>query len=114
MQVVNRSLKNAIQNEILIYRLHVLNSKLLVLEHDGKKIWTTLYFNLFSVLALAKGHSLGHLSFVGMVGILDPPREGIKDAVRILSAANVDVKMITGDSKETAISIGKYILKIST
>jgi len=40
-----------------------------------------------------------------MVGILDPPREGIKDAVRILSAANVDVKMITGDSKETAISI---------
>ena len=60
-----------------------------------------------AVLALAKGHSLGHLSFVGMVGILDPPREGIKDAVRILSAANVDVKMITGDSKETAISIGK-------
>nr|XP_009860106.1 calcium-transporting ATPase type 2C member 1 isoform X2 [Ciona intestinalis] len=57
------------------------------------------------VLALASGSSMGNLTFAGLVGILDPPRPGIKEAVRVLSAADVSVKMITGDAKETAVSI---------
>ena len=56
---------------------------------------------------MAKGPSCGNLTFVGLVGIIDPPRQGIKDAVRVLSAAHVDIKMITGDAKDTAVSIGK-------
>uniref|UniRef100_H2ZPN5 Calcium-transporting ATPase n=1 Tax=Ciona savignyi TaxID=51511 RepID=H2ZPN5_CIOSA len=57
------------------------------------------------VLALASGANMGNLTFAGLVGILDPPRPGIKEAVRVLSAADVSVKMITGDAKETAVSI---------
>ncbi|CAK8684674.1 unnamed protein product [Clavelina lepadiformis] len=57
------------------------------------------------VLAMAKGSSLNSMSFIGLVGIIDPPRDGIKEAVRILSASNVTIKMITGDAKETAVSI---------
>nr|CAB3224479.1 calcium-transporting ATPase type 2C member 1 [Phallusia mammillata] len=57
------------------------------------------------VLALARGSTLGNLTFVGLMGIIDPPRNGIHEAVRVLSAANVHIKMITGDAKETAISI---------
>uniref|UniRef100_A0A8C6EGP5 Calcium-transporting ATPase n=1 Tax=Microcebus murinus TaxID=30608 RepID=A0A8C6EGP5_MICMU len=61
------------------------------------------------VLALASGPELGRLTFLGLVGIIDPPRAGVKDAVRVLSASGVSVKMITGDALETALAIGRNI-----
>ncbi|XP_006888934.1 PREDICTED: calcium-transporting ATPase type 2C member 2 [Elephantulus edwardii] len=61
------------------------------------------------VLALASGPELGQLTFLGLVGIIDPPRAGVKEAVRILSESGVSVKMITGDALETALAIGRNI-----
>ena len=61
-----------------------------------------------SVIAVARGQVMGDLTFLGMFGIIDPPRKGILEAVRVLSAANVHIKMITGDARETAISIGEH------
>ncbi|KAM6430114.1 calcium-transporting ATPase type 2C member 2 [Liasis olivaceus] len=61
------------------------------------------------VLALASGAELGSLTFLGLVGIVDPPREGVKEAVNILMDSGVDVKMITGDAFETALAIGQNI-----
>jgi len=61
------------------------------------------------VLGLASGPQSGQLTFLGLVGIMDPPRDGIRDSVRVLSAANVKVKMITGDAKETALSIASRL-----
>lgn len=58
------------------------------------------------VLALASGPELGQLSFLGLVGIIDPPRTGVKEAVATLIASGVAVKMVTGDSQETAVAIG--------
>ncbi|CAL1611603.1 unnamed protein product [Knipowitschia caucasica] len=57
------------------------------------------------VLAFASGPSLSSLSFLGLVGMLDPPRSGVKDAVSTLIQSGVAVKMITGDSQETAVAI---------
>jgi P-type Ca2+ transporter type 2C len=48
-------------------------------------------------------------AFLGLVGIEDPPREEVKDAIAVCKEASIDVKMITGDSKETAVAIGKQI-----
>lgn len=75
-------------------------------------IWC--YFNvlqsnvrgLFSVLALAYGSSDVTLTFVGMVGIIDPPRDGIREAVTTLLSTGATLKMVTGDAEETALSIG--------
>ncbi|KAL7978957.1 hypothetical protein Chor_001260 [Crotalus horridus] len=61
------------------------------------------------VLALASGPELGRLTFLGLVGIIDPPREGVKEAVEVLNDSGVAVKMITGDAFETALAIGKNI-----
>uniref|UniRef100_A0A8C0GDL3 Calcium-transporting ATPase n=1 Tax=Chelonoidis abingdonii TaxID=106734 RepID=A0A8C0GDL3_CHEAB len=58
------------------------------------------------VLTLASGPELGQLTFLGLVGIIDPPRTGVKEAVATLIASGVAIKMITGDSQETAIAIG--------
>ncbi|KAM6177471.1 calcium-transporting ATPase type 2C member 2 [Erethizon dorsatum] len=61
------------------------------------------------VLALASGPELGRLTFLGLVGIIDPPRDGVREAVRVLSESGVSVKMITGDALETASAIGRDI-----
>ncbi|KAF2984225.1 hypothetical protein EK904_013360 [Melospiza melodia maxima] len=61
------------------------------------------------VLALASGPELGKLTFLGLVGIIDPPRAGVREAVQILFESGVSVKMITGDALETAVAIGQNI-----
>lgn len=47
------------------------------------------------------------LSFIGMVGIQDPLREGVPEAVRLCQKAGVTVRMVTGDNKLTAQAIAK-------
>jgi Ca2+-transporting ATPase len=49
------------------------------------------------------------LIFIGFVGMEDPPREGIKDALLKCKRAGIKIKMITGDDKETALSIARQI-----
>ena len=59
------------------------------------------------VLALAKGRSLTDLVFLGIVGITDPPRPLVRESIEILNHSGVRVKMVTGDSHETAVAIGE-------
>uniref|UniRef100_A0A8C4TQ88 Calcium-transporting ATPase n=1 Tax=Falco tinnunculus TaxID=100819 RepID=A0A8C4TQ88_FALTI len=61
------------------------------------------------VLALASGPELGQLTFLGLVGIIDPPRTGVKEAVTTLITSGVAIKMITGDSQETAVAIASRL-----
>ncbi|XP_067093315.1 calcium-transporting ATPase type 2C member 1 isoform X3 [Osmerus mordax] len=61
------------------------------------------------VLAFASGAELGSLAFLGLVGIIDPPRSGVKEAVGTLISSGVAVKMVTGDSQETAVAIASRL-----
>ena len=49
------------------------------------------------------------LVFTGWVGIRDPLRDDVKEAIRQCRAAGIEVKMITGDTIETARAIGREI-----
>lgn len=49
------------------------------------------------------------LSLIGFIGIEDPPREEVSESIKIAALAGIKVKMITGDNKETALSIAKQI-----
>ena len=47
--------------------------------------------------------------FLGIIGIIDPPRDEVIEAIRECKEAGVQVKMITGDHAITAKAIGKEI-----
>ncbi|KFA53171.1 hypothetical protein S40293_03137 [Stachybotrys chartarum IBT 40293] len=47
------------------------------------------------------------MAFIGMVGIQDPLRDGVPEAVRLCQKAGVVVRMVTGDNKITAHAIAK-------
>jgi Ca2+-transporting ATPase len=49
------------------------------------------------------------MTFIGMVGILDPPRPECKDAIKECRVAGISVIMITGDNKITAEAIAQNL-----
>ena len=49
------------------------------------------------------------LCFIGLVGMIDPIRPEVKDAVKSCRSAGIRVVMITGDHVDTAVAIGKEL-----
>ena len=49
------------------------------------------------------------LTFLGFVGIYDPPREEVKHALKQARAAGIQTVMVTGDNELTALAIAKEI-----
>lgn len=49
------------------------------------------------------------LVFLGIAGMMDPPRPEAVEAIKACQQAGIRVKMITGDHPQTAMSIGKML-----
>lgn len=72
----------------------------------------------YRVLAVAKRNDVqeinkklkdNDLEFSGLIALVDPPRDGVKESIQSCYDAGVRVIMITGDNGETAKGIAKQI-----
>lgn len=80
------------------------------------KINSQMTKDSFRTLAIAyakttseQTYSEENLVFLGLVGIEDPPREEVVEAIRVARHAGIKVKMITGDHRETALAVASQI-----
>ncbi|MHB9015888.1 MAG: cation-translocating P-type ATPase, partial [Sulfurovum sp.] len=78
-------------------------------EHDK------LASNGLRVIALGMGEHTSdniekwRIEIVGLVGFLDPPKEGVLEAVQTAQRAGIKVMMITGDNPLTAAAVAKLV-----
>lgn len=93
------------------------------LSEDDRTHWKAKVENLanagFRVLALADDQeqaissshktSFEGLRLLGLVGMYDPLRDGVRHSVQSCHEAGVQVAMVTGDHPATALSIGKEL-----
>ncbi len=77
------------------------------MSKDALKVIGLAYKPVSSSKVTAKDES--NLIFIGLVGLIDPPRDDVKDAIEKCNSAGVSQIMITGDSLETAAAIAKSI-----
>ena len=87
-----------------------------ITEKDKENIMKasdTMAVDALRVLGLAYTHAdelkEENLVFVGLVGMIDPPRPECKNAVSIFNKAGITTIMITGDHKTTALAIAKEL-----
>ncbi|WP_231383590.1 calcium-translocating P-type ATPase, PMCA-type [Methylobacter luteus] len=52
---------------------------------------------------------MAELTFVALIGLMDPPRPEARDAIELCRLAGIEVKMITGDQKVTANAIAREL-----
>lgn len=67
------------------------------------------------VLGLARGSAVGEgeevsdLTFVGLVGMLDPPAEGVAETLRTIERAGIRTLVLTGDQRRTAAAVAREL-----
>ncbi len=78
------------------------------MAEDGLRVIATAH----AVLSDAPEGTLAlphHLILTGLQGMIDPPREGVKDAITQCRESGIHVMMITGDHPVTASAIGRRL-----
>jgi Ca2+-transporting ATPase len=80
------------------------------LAHDGLRVLGLAYRHLPALpMESTEAAVERDLIIVGMVGIIDPPRKEVKDAVQVCRVAGIRPVMITGDHPLTAHAIAREL-----
>lgn len=79
------------------------------MARSGLKVLALAYKNLGKKKDFKKKEIEKKLIFLGLVGLEDPPREGVTEAIRLCKKAQIRTIMITGDQGLTALAIAKQI-----
>jgi len=105
LKCTNIQLGNEVEKMTQANRLEILSSAE-KLSSNGLRV---LAFASKTINDLPEGDFMTDLTYVGMVGFLDPPRNDIKGAIATCRNAGIKVVMITGDHPLTALSIAKQV-----
>ncbi len=80
-----------------------------IFAEDSLRVLALAYRDVSSLKKYDVSSVEKDLIFVGLVGMIDPPREGVKEAIMQCGTAGIRVMMITGDHPTTAKAIGRQI-----
>ena len=53
------------------------------------------------------------MTLTGMVGLEDPPRPEVRDAIARCATAGIRIIMVTGDHPRTALAIARHLLRFN-
>lgn len=90
-------------------------STLLALQNEWAKQALRVLAFAYREINWAEAHNLPeeqlekNLTLLGVCGMIDPPREGVTESVRLCRQAGITPIMITGDHPATALAIGRQI-----
>ncbi len=111
--------KGAVDNLISLCNKISINGKIMDLTDEMRKnilssaedmannALRTLGFAYKEIVHLREEEFRCDLIFLGMVGMIDPPREEVKHSIEVAKTSGIKTIMITGDHKNTAFAIGK-------
>ncbi len=94
-------------NDDIKRRIEALNSKM---AEKALRVIAVAYKDVHTIEGKVDSKNIENdLTFVGLVGMIDPPREGVKEAVATCKKAGIKTVMITGDHIVTAKAIAKSL-----
>lgn len=79
------------------------------IDSMSKKSFRNIAFAYKTINNINSKNIEEELIFLGFAGMKDPPRPEVKEAIELCNTAGINVKMITGDSLETAKAIASEI-----
>jgi Ca2+-transporting ATPase len=79
------------------------------MAYDGLRVLALAYKDFDNVKNNISPEDIERLVFLGLVGITDPPRKEVKEAIKQCKYAGIKVIMTTGDQPQTAIAIAKQV-----
>lgn len=86
--------------------LHKINIEIDKMASNGLRVLVLAESNSEEIYENLEDYSL---SFKALVGLQDPPKEGVEEAIKLCKKAGIRVVMITGDYSKTAMAIGEEI-----
>lgn len=105
--LLNLCTKISINNEILDLTEEMKKQILNASEEMANDALRVLSFAYKEMVHLKKEECENNLIFLGMVGMIDPPREEVKISIDKCKKSGIRTIMITGDHKNTAFTIAK-------
>lgn len=90
-------------------KLKYINDEINKMQAKGLRVIAIAQKELHSIEELKENLEDNLLEYIGIVGLIDPPKDAIVNDIEVCKKANIRIVMITGDNGITASSIAKSI-----